>query len=98
MSKEYKNPGVYVEEIPGFPSIQATETSVPAFIGCTQKAQQYEVGDLLFTPTRISSMVEFEYLFGTLVHDALTVTMDDVVDILPAGPVLTGRKISARPD
>ena len=77
MSKEYKTPGVYVEEISKFPpSITAVETAIPAFIGYTQKAQKHQVGDLAFTPTRISSLVEYEYYFGSLVNESLTITIE----------------------
>jgi phage tail sheath protein FI len=89
---------VYVEEISRIPSIQAADTAVPAFIGYTQKAQQYEVGDLLFTPTRVTSMPEFESLFGTPVPDSLTVTLEDHVDLTASGTVLPARKISVKPD
>jgi phage tail sheath protein FI len=98
MSKAYKSPEIYIEEPSNSASVKAVDMAIPAFIGYTQKAQQFEVGDLLFTPTRITSISEYEYLFGTLVHDALTVTIDDIVDVLPAGPVLAARKIAVKPD
>jgi len=61
MSKEYKNPEVYVEETSNLPpSINAVETAIPAFIGYTQKAQKHQVGDLAFVPTRITSLAEYE--------------------------------------
>ncbi len=54
----YKTPGVYVEEEAKFPpSVAQVETAIPAFIGYTEKGTQNK-------PTRISSMLEFEELFG----------------------------------
>ena len=41
MSKLYKTPGEYIEEISKLPpSVAAVETAIPAFIGYTQKAQK----------------------------------------------------------
>ncbi|MFH0783125.1 MAG: phage tail sheath C-terminal domain-containing protein [Pseudomonadota bacterium] len=61
----YRTPGVYVEEIPLFPpSVAEVETAIPAFIGYTQKAKKNVDNDLYFVPTRISSLVEYETLFG----------------------------------
>lgn len=52
------SPGVYVEEVSTFPpSIAEVSTAVPAFLGYT------EIGPAL-TPTRITTMREFEELFG----------------------------------
>jgi uncharacterized protein len=65
MAFDYKTPGVYIEEIPKFPpSIAQVETAIPAFIGHTQIAKRKLANDLLLKPTRITSMVEFEDLFG----------------------------------
>ena len=62
---DYKTPGVYIEEIPHLPpSIASVETAIPAFIGYTEKAQWKEVGDLLKTPWRIESLLEYEQFFG----------------------------------
>src|ERR1700741_4159967 len=65
MPAAYKTPGVYVEEIPKFPpSVAPVETAIPAFIGYTATAQDAVPNDLLLTPTRISSLVEYEQHFG----------------------------------
>ena len=62
---DYKTPGVYIEEIPQFPSsVAAVETAVPAFIGYTEKADWKQPGDLLKKPFRIQSMPEYEQYFG----------------------------------
>jgi phage tail sheath protein FI len=58
-------PGTYIEENPRFPlSVAEVESAVPAFIGYTEKAIQLINDDLLFVPHRISSLSEFENLFG----------------------------------
>jgi uncharacterized protein len=54
---EYKIPGVYIEEQSVFPpSVSATATAVPAFLGYTT----LEVAE----PFKISSLMEFETIFG----------------------------------
>jgi uncharacterized protein len=65
MAKEYKTPGVYIEEIPKLPpSIASVETAIPAFIGYTEKAQYKEPDDLINRPWRISSLLQYEQFFG----------------------------------
>lgn len=57
MATTYRTPGVYIEEIPKFPpSVAQVETAIPAFIGYTEKGP--------IEPTRISSFLEYENLFG----------------------------------
>lgn len=52
-----KTPGVYINEIDAFPpSVAQVATAVPAFIGYTEKGPT--------VPTRISSFMEFEQIFG----------------------------------
>lgn len=64
MATSYKTPGVYVEEIPKLPpSVAQVETAIPAFIGYTEKAEK-NGEDVQGKPTRISSLVEFESIFG----------------------------------
>lgn len=61
----YRTPDVYVEEISVFPpSVAEVETAVPAFVGYTAKASRIIDGDLKNLPTRITSLLEFENLFG----------------------------------
>ena len=61
----FKTPGVYVQEISTFPpSVVAVETAVPAFIGYTERAVGPGGDDLTDVPTRITSLLEFEELFG----------------------------------
>ena len=76
--RDYKTPGVYIEEIPKLtPSIASVETAIPAFIGYTQKAQLKESSDLLLKPKRITSMLDYEsYFGGPDPETTITVTID----------------------
>jgi phage tail sheath protein FI len=61
----YTTPGVYIEEIPRFPpSVSQVRTSIPVFIGATQKAEKVTPNDLLLVPLLISSMIEYEQYYG----------------------------------
>ncbi|MDJ0573396.1 MAG: hypothetical protein QNJ53_30765, partial [Pleurocapsa sp. MO_192.B19] len=56
----YKTPNVYVEEISTFPpSVAEVSTAIPAFIGYTETGE-----NLKNIPTRISSLLDYETLFG----------------------------------
>jgi phage tail sheath protein FI len=69
----YKTPGVYVEELEKFPpSVAQVETAIPAFIGYTAKGPKNK-------PTRISSMLEYETLFGKANPETFAVTFKDGV-------------------
>ncbi len=58
-------PGVYIQEINSIPiSIAQVETAIPAFLGYTEKAGSSVSGNLLFVPQKISSLTEYERLFG----------------------------------
>lgn len=57
---DYQHPGVYIQEIPGTRSIQAASTSMPAFIGVTERGP-------LNTPTLITSWNAYTQQFGGLV-------------------------------
>jgi len=62
---QYKTPGVYIVEKNAFPkSVVEVATAVPAFLGYTQKAIR-GTKSLYNVPTRITSLTEFESLFGT---------------------------------
>ncbi|MGO4710327.1 hypothetical protein AB4Y90_14710 [Chryseobacterium sp. 2TAF14] len=71
----YKTPGVYVEELAKFPpSVAQVETAIPAFIGHTADGPRNE-------PTRISSMLEYETIFGKAKAETFTITVNNgVVD------------------
>ncbi len=80
MATTYKTPGVYVEEISKFPpSVAQVETAIPAFIGYTEKA--IEKGESLTNvPTRITSLLEYENLFGFAKDETtIAVTVTDTV-------------------
>ena len=95
-AKEYKTPGVYIEEIPKLPpSIASVETAIPAFIGYTEKAQLKEPDDLLLKPKRINSMLEYEQYFGkalpeTTIQVTIDTTQTSKIDV--QGKVLTPNK------
>lgn len=79
--KNYKTPGVYIEEIPTLPSsIVPVETAIPAFIGYTEKARLREDGDLNNVPHRITSLFEYERFFGVAQPETgITVTINSLV-------------------
>lgn len=81
MADVFKTPGVYIREIPSFPpSVAEVETAIPAFIGYTEKAT-FNGADLTLKPQRISSLLEYEQLFGFAQKElAITVTISDSVD------------------
>lgn len=65
MAKEYKIPGVYIEEISKLlPLITSVETAIPAFIGYTEKAQFEAPEDLHNVPKRINSLLEYDQYYG----------------------------------
>ena len=73
----YKTPGVYVEEIAKFPpSIAAVETAITAFIGYTEKAER-DGASLLQVATGVSSLSEYERLFGGAPAQSVTLYLDD---------------------
>lgn len=90
----YKTPGVYIQEISTLPaSIAGVETAIPAFIGYTERAT--ENGDdtkLLFKATRISSLLEYEEIFGGPNNENISITIADTLD---SNNVLTDRQIKA---
>ena len=69
----YKTPGVYVEEQEKFPpSVAQVETAIPAFVGHTASGPKNK-------PTRISSMLEYEQLFGKANPEKFAVAFKDGV-------------------
>jgi phage tail sheath protein FI len=74
----YKSPGVYVEEISKFPpSVAQVETAIPAFIGYTEKGPKNE-------PTRITSLMEYETLFGGADSEKTAIKIDILDDVVTA--------------
>jgi phage tail sheath protein FI len=82
MAKEYRTPGVYVEEISKFPpSIAAVETAIPAFIGYTEIIGK-SGNEIISKPFRISSLLEYEQYFGGAFPEssAFTIKITDATD------------------
>jgi len=72
----YKTPGVYVEEISKLPaSVAPVATAIPAFIGYTEKRVRNGKTLANNTPVRITSLLEFEEIFGGAFDERLTVTL-----------------------
>ncbi|MEA3046050.1 MAG: uncharacterized protein QOJ53_382 [Sphingomonadales bacterium] len=64
-TKQYRTPGVYIQEPNSFPpSIVGVETALPCFIGFTEKAIDSDGRSLNLIPKRIESMAEFAQYFG----------------------------------
>ncbi len=83
-----KSPGVYIDEISVLPpSVAPVATGIPAFFGYT------EIGPLN-TPTRITSMLEFEETFGGPNAETFTLSIADVLD--PSNAIIT-RTYAATP-
>lgn len=79
----YKTPGVYIEEISKFPpSVVAVETAIPVFIGFTDTAVDGDGADLTGIPTRITSLLEFEQMFGFAPLKALSVDLTESAGVL----------------
>jgi phage tail sheath protein FI len=65
MAKVLATPGVYIEEKSAFSSsVVPVSTAVPAFIGYTQRATRGNK-PLTNVPTRVTSLAEFEEMFGS---------------------------------
>jgi uncharacterized protein len=81
----YKTPGVYIQEKNAFPnSAVAVPTAVPVFIGYTQKAER-NGKSVIAIPTRISSLAEYEELFGkAFTHKFLLNTATPLTAFTPA--------------
>jgi uncharacterized protein len=98
MAGTYKTPGVYIEEISKLPpSIAQVETAIPAFIGYTEKATKLNDDDLLFVPTRITSLADYETYFGTVnpedVKINVQVTKDAAGNIATIMPTLDSSSV-----
>lgn len=73
----YATPGVYIKEISTLPaSIAAVETAIPAFIGHTDLATK-NGEPVRGVPTRITSMLEYESIFGFAQPELITVAIQD---------------------
>lgn len=78
---EYRTPGVYIEEISKIPpSVAQVETAIPAFVGHTERADRNGV-DLTMNPTRITSLLEYEELFGGAQREEnIEITIEENID------------------
>ncbi|HTJ14039.1 MAG TPA: phage tail sheath C-terminal domain-containing protein [Dinghuibacter sp.] len=73
----YKTPGVYIQEIPAFPSSAvAVETAVPVFIGYTETAV-WAGKSLVNKPTKVSSFAEYVEQFGGAFRSKFTIADPD---------------------
>ncbi len=80
MAGTYHTPGVYVEEISLFPpSVAEVATAIPAFIGYTETAPEgYDPEQP--KPIRITSLFEYELLFGGAKSTKFIVEVDNKVE------------------
>lgn len=88
-------PGVYINEIPSFPpSVAQVATAIPAFIGYT-RLTSLNGDDLVNRPIRITSMVDYEAIFGarqeTFSAQVDTVLGNNVVSVWPTAPATVYR-------
>ncbi|WP_299763433.1 phage tail sheath C-terminal domain-containing protein [uncultured Dokdonia sp.] len=94
MLTQLKTPGAFIEEVSKFPpSVAQVETAIPVFIGITEKATRKVEGDLSESLVRITSLLEYETLFGgakketvELIDDAengLTLVAPEVKFLMP---------------
>ncbi|RFN58482.1 phage tail sheath family protein [Marixanthomonas ophiurae] len=81
MKKPYKRPIIQVRNVSYTPSyIAQVETAIPAFIGYTKKAKKNDQ-DLTITPTKISSLNEYENFFGTSQNEKnIVATLIDTIN------------------
>lgn len=84
---DYKTPGVFVEEVSIFPpSVSGVATAIPAFVGHTQKTLDTKGNSLINLPIRISSLLEFTQLFGSIYTPAsYTVQVDPLANFTILG-------------
>jgi phage tail sheath protein FI len=93
MAVNPKTPGVYIEEIPKFPaSIAGVATAVPAFIGYVEKAENNGIGISFNTTVRITSLLEYENIFGKGDGQGFTIDIDDNTTVTPTQRTVTVTK------
>ncbi|MCE9667743.1 phage tail sheath subtilisin-like domain-containing protein [Myxococcus stipitatus] len=85
----YRTPDVYVEEIQTFPpSVAEVGTSIPAFIGWTDKATKANANDLLLKPTKVYSIKEYEALFGLPHAPDIAVSITETAGVVTSTAVV----------
>lgn len=81
-------PGVFVEEIASFPpSVAPVATAVPAFIGHTTRAAELNGDSLTNVPRRITSLLEYERLYGR--PDPAAVSVQVTKRVSSSGAILS---------
>jgi len=76
-----KSPGVYIDEISTLPaSIAPVATAIPAFVGYT-KADTYQGETLTDKPTRITSLLEYQLIFGGPYDEKFEITLTGTVAV-----------------
>ena len=74
---KFSSPGVFIQEIPKLPaSVAEVATAIPAFIGYTENIGG-TARTLELVPTRITSMLEYEAIFGGASKDKFNVLITD---------------------
>ena len=69
-----ERPGVFINEVSTLPaSVVSGATAVPAFVGYTEQAQDSDGNSLTNVPTRITSMNDYQNLFGGAETSSFTV-------------------------
>lgn len=94
----YATPGVYIKEISTLPaSIAAVETAIPAFIGHTNLALK-NGESVRGVPTRITSMLDYESIFGFAQPEAIAIAIQDTYTGENGQPAkLSSRIVKANP-
>src|SRR3546814_18854995 len=87
----YQTPGVYLEEKSLFPpSVAAVATAVPAFVGYTQRNTRSNGESLNNIPIRLTSLLEFQQLYGGAYVPATRQAVVDTALAIQAVPYLDG--------
>ena len=77
----FTTPGVYIQEISTLPaSVAAVETAIPAFIGYTEYAGGTGSTSLENVPTRITSMLDYQQLFGGPNNETIGIVLEDTLN------------------
>ncbi len=72
----YRTPGVYIEEVSTIPpSVAAVATAIPGFVGYTVDELEDETPVPSMTPVRITSMLEYEAIFGGPFEQTFSVSL-----------------------
>jgi len=76
----YKTPGVFIEEIPRLgSSIAGVPTAITGFVGYTEKALFVDGSSAANQPVRITSLLEFQQIFGGPFKEKFQVTLTGIV-------------------